>query len=109
MNLKDILATAHHLVEAKEHRRISQAEMAERLGISPRSYAEYLHGREPPGMVALVALLRMLPEGQVEEVLRKATFGSEAATMPQAADSKTGQRQSTEAPDSRQPLFQVIS
>ena len=73
MDLKDILATAHHYVEANEHRRITQAEMAERMGVSPRAYAEYLRGREPAGMKALVALLGMLTEEQAGGVLRGAT------------------------------------
>ena len=57
-------------MEANEARRITQAEMAERMGISPRAYAEYLRGREPAGMKALVALLGMLTEEQAMGVLR---------------------------------------
>lgn len=71
MKLKDILTTAHHYVEANERRNITQAEMAERMGVSPRAYAEYLRGREPAGMKALVALLKLLPEEQLGEVLRE--------------------------------------
>lgn len=71
MDLRIILSTAHHYVEANEHRRISQAEMAERMGVSQRAYAEYLRGREPVGMRALIQLLGMLTEEQVVGVLNE--------------------------------------
>jgi len=68
MNLKGLLKTAHHLIEAKEHGDITQNDMAKRLGISERSYAEYLSGRRQP--LAVSAVLRMLGQLSNKDILK---------------------------------------
>lgn len=66
-----LLREAHHRVEAKEQARVSQAEMAHRLGISPRTYAEYLRGTNAPlGMGAVLRLLAQLPDKEMVVVVR---------------------------------------
>ena len=65
-----LFAKAHHLVEANEARRISQAEMAERLGISVRAYAQYLQGQETTAMKSLVAVMGMLTEEQLAGLMK---------------------------------------
>lgn len=64
MNLKDFFNIAHHLVEARQRRRISHHEMAECLGASKRAYAEWLKGGREP--LAAFGVLRML--GQLEDL-----------------------------------------
>jgi transcriptional regulator with XRE-family HTH domain len=68
-----LFAKAHHLIEANEARRISQAEMAKRLGISVRAYAKYLHGQETTALTSLSKLLEHLTEQQVLGLLRVST------------------------------------
>lgn len=75
VELKSLLASAHHLAEANESRRITQAEMAERIGVSGRAYAEYLRGREPVGMTAFAKLLSMLTDEQLVSVMRQFASG----------------------------------
>jgi transcriptional regulator with XRE-family HTH domain len=60
-----VFSRAHHLIEANEARRISQAEMAQRLGISVRAYSNYLQGQETTALSALQKLLELLTEQQL--------------------------------------------
>jgi len=61
----------HHLIEAQSRRRITQQEMAERLGISKRTYVEYLRGTNKPlGMTVVLDLLCELKEEDQVCVLR---------------------------------------
>ncbi len=66
-----LFSKAHHLVEANEARRISQAEMAGRLGISVRAYAQYLQGQETTAMKSLVAVMGMLTEEQLVGLMKE--------------------------------------
>ena len=66
-----LFSKAHHLVEANESRRISQAEMAGRLGISVRAYAQYLQGQETTAMKSLVAVMGMLTEEQLVGLMKE--------------------------------------
>ena len=64
------LREAHHRIEAAESSRISQAEMASRLGVSQRTYVDWLHGRGPSGARAVFNLLTMLDDREAVEILR---------------------------------------
>ncbi|MBU3613297.1 helix-turn-helix domain-containing protein [Polynucleobacter sp. Latsch14-2] len=69
--LNGLLREIHHRIEAKERLRISQAAMAERLGISSRTYLEYLRGtNSPTGMRAVLDLLCMLDEQELNQVIQ---------------------------------------
>lgn len=65
------LREAHHRIEAAESSRISQAEMASRLGVSQRAYVDWLHGRGPSGARAVFDLLSMLDDREAVEILRR--------------------------------------
>lgn len=72
MQLKKLIRGAHSLVEAKEKRRISQVEMAERVGVRYRTYTEYQRGKNAPlAMKALLNLLAMLNEEEIVKVVRE--------------------------------------
>lgn len=72
MELKEILSTAHHLIEAKEKRRITQAQMAQRIGVGHRTYLEYQRGTNAPlAMKALLNLLIMLDDGELLKVVHE--------------------------------------
>lgn len=65
-----LLRELHHRIEARERIRISQAAMAQRLGISTRTYLEYLRGTNAPmGMRVILDLLCMLDEQELSQVL----------------------------------------
>lgn len=66
-----ILREAHHRIEAAESGRISQAEMAARLGVSQRAYVDYLHGRGPAGARVAFDILAMLGDDEVVALLRR--------------------------------------
>jgi len=68
--VSELLRELHHLIEAKERARISQASMAGRLGISSRTYLEYLRGTNSPvGMRVVLDLLCMLDDQSVIQVV----------------------------------------
>lgn len=68
--LRETLHELHHRIEAKERARISQGQMAARLGISPRTYVEYLRGTNAPlGMRVILDLLGMLDDRDVGVVV----------------------------------------
>ncbi len=66
-----ILREAHHRIEAAESGRISQAEMAGRLGVSQRAYVDYLHGRGPAGARVAFDILAMLGDDEAVTLLRR--------------------------------------
>lgn len=69
--LSRLLRELHHRIEANEGARISQSAMAERLGISARTYVEYLRGTNSPvGMRAVLTLLAMLDEQELAQVIK---------------------------------------
>lgn len=71
MELKDFLHEVHHRIEARERMRISQSCMADRLGISQRTYLEYLRGTNAPtGMRALLNLLIQLEDNELVSAVR---------------------------------------
>ena len=72
MELKDLLSQAHHLIEAKENKkRITQTQMALRIGVAHRTYLEYQRGTNAPlAMKALLNLLNMLDDAEIVKVVR---------------------------------------
>jgi putative transcriptional regulator len=69
--LSGLLREIHHRIEAKERSRISQSAMAERLGISSRTYLEYLRGTNSPiGMKAVLDLLCMLDDQELNQIIQ---------------------------------------
>ena len=71
-DLKDLLVHVHQLVEANERKRITQPVMAQRIGVSSRTYIEYQRGvNSPLAMKALLNLLGMLEDQQICMVVRE--------------------------------------
>lgn len=63
---------AHHLIEAKEKKRITQEDMAQRIGVGHRTYLEYQRGTNAPlAMKALLNLLNMLDDEEIAKVVRE--------------------------------------
>lgn len=62
---------AHHRVEAAESARISQAEMAARLGVSQRAYVDYVRGKGPAGARVALDILVMLDDDEAIAILRR--------------------------------------
>lgn len=72
LTVSDLLRELHHRVEAKERGRISQATMASRLGVSSRTYLEYLRGTNSPvGMRVVFNLLCMLDDEAVLQIINR--------------------------------------
>ena len=69
--LGGIFREAHHRIEAAESGRISQAEMASRLGVSQRAYVDYLHGRGPAGFRVAFDILAMVGDDEAIALLRR--------------------------------------
>jgi predicted transcriptional regulator len=76
METNGFFAHAHHLIEQNEERRISQSEMAQRLGISVRAYSNYLGGHETTALNCVTKILRMLPKTQAYSLIKK-IYGEE--------------------------------
>lgn len=72
MELKELIRGAHHLIEAKEKKRITQDDMAKRIGVGHRTYLEYQRGTNAPlAMKALLNLLNMLDDSELVKVVRE--------------------------------------
>ncbi|WP_170252393.1 helix-turn-helix domain-containing protein [Vogesella urethralis] len=72
MQLHTFVKQLHLLLEARNGGRITRDEMATRLGVSRRTYTEYLRGvNKPLGMRALLDLLCQLEERDQVELLRR--------------------------------------
>ena len=72
MQISEFLTQAHLRMQARKGQKITQAEMARGLGISSRTYIEYLRGTNAPiGMHALLNVVSMLEERDLEELLQK--------------------------------------
>ena len=70
MELKDFLAKAHLYIELNCGTRISQKEMADELGISLRTYSEYLNGRSSPlGIEVILKLFTLLKDEQTKTLI----------------------------------------
>lgn len=87
MELKELIRGAHFLVEAKEKRRVTQAEMAGRIGVGYRTYMEYQRGTNAPlAMKALLNLLGMLDEQEIVRVVREWSEKKEQNDCHQQSD-----------------------
>lgn len=72
MELKELISGAHHLVEAREKKRITQTDMAQRIGVGYRTYLEYQRGTNAPlAMKALLNLLNLLDDAEIVRVVRE--------------------------------------
>lgn len=72
MELKELIRGAHYLIEAKEKKRITQEDMAQRIGVGHRTYLEYQRGTNAPlAMKALLNLLNMLDDVEIVKVVRE--------------------------------------
>jgi DNA-binding XRE family transcriptional regulator len=72
MELKELISGAHHLIEAREKKRITQTDMAQRIGVGYRTYLEYQRGTNAPlAMKALLNLLNMLDDNEIVKVVRE--------------------------------------
>lgn len=71
MELKNIINRTHSLIEAKEMKKISQSNMAKKLGVSSRTYTEYTRGtNEPLAMKALLSMINLLDDDEIVKVVR---------------------------------------
>ena len=71
MELKNIINRTHSLIEAKEMKKISQSNMAKKIGVSSRTYTEYTRGtNEPLAMKALLNILNFLDDDEIVKVVR---------------------------------------
>lgn len=69
MKVSDIFNILHNAVEAKQFgKKISQRAMADRLGVSMRTYQDWRIGKAGP--VAARALMQMLGELEDDEIIR---------------------------------------
>jgi transcriptional regulator with XRE-family HTH domain len=72
VELNKLIRGAHSLVEAREKRRITQEDMANRIGVGYRTYMEYQRGVNAPlAMKALLNLLVMLDDQEIVRVVRE--------------------------------------
>ncbi|EPN4753090.1 helix-turn-helix domain-containing protein [Campylobacter jejuni] len=72
MKLSQIIHKIHKLIEAKELKNITKREMANRLGISERTYIEWLREtNEPIAMKAALDMLSQLKDDDVIQVVRE--------------------------------------
>lgn len=72
MELKELILGAHYLIASKEKKRITQEEMARRIGVGHRTYLEYQRGTNAPlAMKALLNLLNMLDDAEIVKVVRE--------------------------------------
>ena len=71
MNLSQILKKTHTLIESKEIQNISQQYMANRLGVSLRTYTEWLRDvNQPLAMKAILDMLSQLNDDDIVRIVR---------------------------------------
>lgn len=71
MELKDILGKIHRTLEAEQNRTIHQPVIAKEVGVSGRTYGDYLRGTlEPKAMKALLNLLAKLENEDIVKIIR---------------------------------------
>ncbi len=68
MKLSQILKKIHALIESKEMQNISQQEMANRLGVSLRTYTEWLRDVNQP--LAMRAILDMFSQFNDDDIVK---------------------------------------
>ncbi len=72
MEIKDIIKHIHCYMELQNNaERITQDDMAKKIGISKRAYSEYYRGNNKPlGMKVLLRMLNKLPNDEIITVVR---------------------------------------
>ncbi|MCQ2707727.1 XRE family transcriptional regulator [Helicobacter pylori] len=71
MKLSQILKKIHALIESKEIQNISQQEMANRLGVSLRTYTEWLRDvNQPLAMRAILDMFSQLNDDDIVKIIR---------------------------------------
>ncbi|GHP30077.1 hypothetical protein VN0212_02180 [Helicobacter pylori] len=71
MKLSQILKKIHALIESKEMQNISQQEMANRLGVSLRTYTEWLRDvNQPLAMRAILDMFSQLNDDDIVKIIR---------------------------------------
>lgn len=72
MKLSQIIHKIHKLIEVKELKNITKREMANRLGISERTYIEWLREtNEPIAMKAVLNMLSQLKDDDIIQIVRE--------------------------------------
>ncbi len=72
MNTSQLILKAHKLLEAKEIQDINYKDMASRIGVSQRTYTEYMRGNiQPKSMIAIMNLLTSLDDDDVLKVIKE--------------------------------------
>jgi DNA-binding transcriptional regulator YiaG len=73
MEMNDLFNLLHNAVEAQGNgKKISQKEMAQKLGISMRSYQDWRLGNaKPQAAKAILQMLGMLEDDEIIRVVRK--------------------------------------
>lgn len=72
MELKELIRGAHSLIEAREKKRVTQEDMAGRVGVGYRTYMEWERGTNAPlAMKALLNLLSLLNDQEIVRVVRE--------------------------------------
>jgi transcriptional regulator with XRE-family HTH domain len=85
VELKELIRGAHSLIEAREKKRVTQKEMARRIGVGYRTYMEYQRGTNAPlAMKALLNLLAMLEDQEIVRVVREWRDASDDEKKPAA-------------------------
>jgi transcriptional regulator with XRE-family HTH domain len=71
MELNDFMKQAHLRAQVSKGCDITQSEMAKNIGVSHRTYTEYLRGtNKPVGMQALLNILSMLREDDAVDLIK---------------------------------------
>ncbi|WP_154448007.1 helix-turn-helix domain-containing protein [Helicobacter pylori] len=71
MKLSQILKKIHAFIESKEMQNISQQEMANRLGVSLRTYTEWLRDvNQPLAMRAILDMFSQLNDDDIVKIVR---------------------------------------
>ncbi|GHP43634.1 helix-turn-helix transcriptional regulator [Helicobacter pylori] len=71
MKLSQVLKKIHALIESKEMQNISQQEMANRLGVSLRTYTEWLRDvNQPLAMRAILDMFSQLNDDDIVKIVR---------------------------------------
>ncbi len=71
MELKDILKQIHRTIEVKDSKDYKYQDMAEHIGINPRTYGEYLRGGITPlAMKTLLNMLSNLDDSEIVNIVR---------------------------------------
>jgi transcriptional regulator with XRE-family HTH domain len=71
MRLSELITEAQLKFWATKGQKLTQAKMAEIIGVKSRTYVEYLRGtNEPMAMKALLNLLTLLPDEEITKLLK---------------------------------------